>query len=290
MKKIVLLDFDGTLGDTAPGITRSVAYALEKLGVPKPTPAELNEFVGPPIFEAMRDAGVPEDRIEDGITYYRDAYSKPTFQLVGSGVDGVSDARATDGASEEATSSEDPATLQAGMFDARPYEGVREMLEALQAHSDWIVITGTSKPEQWAREIIEKFDFVKYLTPVKHLNVVGSGEEEHQGKASPHHICEDEGYVAQEEIDGVFGASMDKSRSKKGDVLQYALSAVGFDPAQDAAVLVGDRSHDINGAHRVGIPVIACTWGYAVPGELDPADYKINAPAELEPLLQKLFG
>jgi phosphoglycolate phosphatase len=266
MKKIVLLDFDGTLGDTAPGITRSVAYALEKLGRPKLTPAELKEFVGPPIFEAMRDAGVPEARIEEGITLYREAYSKPTFELQGH-----------------------EGELTAGMFDARPYPGVEEMLAGLQSHSSWFVITGTSKPEQWAREIIAKFDFLKFLTPVPHLNVIGSGEKEHQGKASPHHVCEDEGYVAKEEVDGVFGASMDKSRAKKGDVLQYALDAVGFDPKEDVAVLVGDRSHDINGARRVGIPVIGCSWGYANPGELDPADFVIDTPSELEPLLKEVF-
>ena len=50
MKDYILFDFDGTVFDTAEGITKCVQYALGKMGIE----AELNElmcFAGPPLTE-----------------------------------------------------------------------------------------------------------------------------------------------------------------------------------------------------------------------------------------------
>ena len=44
----ILFDLDGTLTESGIGITRSVAYAYEKLGLPVPEKAVLDRFVGPP--------------------------------------------------------------------------------------------------------------------------------------------------------------------------------------------------------------------------------------------------
>ena len=51
----VLFDLDGTLTDSGEGIRRSVAYALEKMGRPPLSEAELNSFIGPPLKDAFRD-------------------------------------------------------------------------------------------------------------------------------------------------------------------------------------------------------------------------------------------
>ena len=51
MWSTVLFDLDGTISDSAEGITRSVQYALEKeFGIIR-QPEELLEFVGPPLKE-----------------------------------------------------------------------------------------------------------------------------------------------------------------------------------------------------------------------------------------------
>ena len=53
--KTVFFDLDGTLTDSAPGITNSVAYALEKMGRPPLPRAELAYFIGPALTEAFAE-------------------------------------------------------------------------------------------------------------------------------------------------------------------------------------------------------------------------------------------
>ena len=50
MKDYVLFDFDGTVFDTAEGITKCVQYALSKMGI-KSELDELMCFAGPPLTE-----------------------------------------------------------------------------------------------------------------------------------------------------------------------------------------------------------------------------------------------
>lgn len=263
-KCIVLLDLDGTIGDTAPGIKLSVEYALNSINFRKLTDQELNEFIGPPIFDAMLAAGVDRSFIDKAISQYRTSYSSPTFP-------------------------DSSGVLTAGMFECTPFSGVEKMLQELSSHPNWTIITGTSKPERWAREILTKFDFIKYLTPIHHQNVEATGEEKDHAPLSVHHGQRFEKRVETQENDGVFGASMDKHRAKKSLVLKYALENVGFDPAVDKAILVGDRHHDVDGAKEIGIPVVGCLWGYAVEGEIENADYLIKTPSELNNVLEKFF-
>jgi phosphoglycolate phosphatase len=51
----VLLDLDGTIVDSAPGITATLAKTFERMGLPVPSPAELLAYVGPPILDSFRD-------------------------------------------------------------------------------------------------------------------------------------------------------------------------------------------------------------------------------------------
>ena len=66
MYKAIFFDLDGTLTESGEGITKSVQYALEKLGVSAPELEPLKVFVGPPLLEQfMKYAG-----------YYRERYSE----------------------------------------------------------------------------------------------------------------------------------------------------------------------------------------------------------------------
>ena len=47
--KTVLFDLDGTITDSAPGIVNSVAYTLDKYGIPYNDKKELEIFIGPPL-------------------------------------------------------------------------------------------------------------------------------------------------------------------------------------------------------------------------------------------------
>jgi phosphoglycolate phosphatase len=70
-------------------------------------------------------------------------------------------------------------------------------------------------------------------------------------------------------FDVLAGATMDSSRSAKADIIALALdelSARGH--RADGVVMVGDRRHDIAGAHAHGLPAVGVTWGYGDPAEL----------------------
>ena len=53
-------------------------------------------------------------------------------------------------------------------------------------------------------------------------------------------------------------------------------------------VLVGDRSHDVLGAARFGIPTVLVTWGYGAPDEHRTARWTACTPDELGELLDGL--
>ena len=54
MLEYILFDLDGTLTDSAPGITNCVAYALEKFGIEVKDKNELKKFIGPPLLYSFK--------------------------------------------------------------------------------------------------------------------------------------------------------------------------------------------------------------------------------------------
>ncbi|KQT01032.1 haloacid dehalogenase [Cellulomonas sp. Leaf395] len=110
---LVLLDLDGTLIDSYPGITGSMTVAFRRCGLPVPTPAELRTFVGPPIGVSLRAHGVPADRIEEVVRAYREDFAAT------------------------------------GMHDATVFDGVPELLADLRAAGCRLAVA-TSKPEVFA--------------------------------------------------------------------------------------------------------------------------------------------
>lgn len=88
----ILFDLDGTIADSAPGITASLSYMFEALGRPVPTPEELTLWVGPPILHSFRDlAGMTPVESAQALAIYREHYlangvgSSPIFD----GIPGV---------------------------------------------------------------------------------------------------------------------------------------------------------------------------------------------------------
>ena len=71
----ILFDLDGTIADSAPGITASLAFMFEKLGRPTPTADELRAWVGPPILDSFRDlAGMDQVESAQALSIYRQHY------------------------------------------------------------------------------------------------------------------------------------------------------------------------------------------------------------------------
>lgn len=104
----------------------------------------------------------------------------------------------------------------------RLYEGVAELLSDLHAAGVRLAVA-TSKAEPTARRILEHFG-----------------------------------------VDGFFeviaGATVDGRRSTKADVLAHALAQLV--PLPQRVLMVGDRSHDVDGAAAHGIDTVVVGWGY----------------------------
>ena len=115
---MVLLDLDGTLSESAPGILGSLTTALQTLGLTVPAYDVMHHAVGPPFEVGLPEIGVPVDRVVEVIAEYRKVY--------------------------EVT----------GLYETRLYDGVVEMIDALTEAGCTLAIA-TSKPEVSAVRVID---------------------------------------------------------------------------------------------------------------------------------------
>lgn len=83
------------------------------------------------------------------------------------------------------------------------------------------------------------------------------------------------------------GSDPDVGRVGKGPVIASVLARLDLDPVRSPVVMVGDRSHDVEGAIANGVPAIGAGWGYAEPGELADADLVVP---DLDALHRVLTG
>ena len=81
-------------------------------------------------------------------------------------------------------------------------------------------------------------------------------------------------------FDYICGASMDEtsksSRTTKSQVIAYALETAGITDVNDC-IMVGDRKHDIEGAHENGLRAIGVLYGYGDEEELTKAGADLMA-------------
>ena len=70
----IFFDLDGTLTDPKPGITRSMQYALEKLGRPVPPADELTWCIGPPLRDSLVVLLGGEAEADRGVALYRERF------------------------------------------------------------------------------------------------------------------------------------------------------------------------------------------------------------------------
>lgn len=119
-----------------------------------------------------------------------------------------------------------------GMYENEVYEGMEQLLNNLKKAGK-ILIVATSKPEELAKEILEYFHLDHYF-------------------------------------DDICGATFDDQRSRKEDVIRYAL---GKNKIKDLSkvVMVGDRKYDITGAKEVGVASIGVLYGFGSRVEFEEA-------------------
>lgn len=116
-----------------------------------------------------------------------------------------------------------------------PYDGIAELLADLRAAGIRLAVA-TSKAEPAAHRILRHFGLDGYFEVIA-------------------------------------GASPDGLRSAKADVVAHALAQL--QPLPHRILMVGDRSHDVDGAAEHGIDTVVVEWGYGAAdfpdGGLDPA-------------------
>ena len=126
----------------------------------------------------------------------------------------------------------------------------RGMKECLQTLKDngKKLYVATSKPEFFAKQIIDHFSLSEYFE-----------------------------YI---------GGSEFNSREKKAEVIEYVLKTNQID--NNDVIMVGDRKHDIIGAHENKIPCVGVLYGYGTEDELKQyqADYLVASVEELTELLK----
>src|SRR6187402_2736667 len=76
-RQAILFDLDGTLTDPREGITRSIAYALERMGVAPPPLDQLTFAIGPPLRRSL--ARLLDDEtpvvVERALALYRERFA-----------------------------------------------------------------------------------------------------------------------------------------------------------------------------------------------------------------------
>ena len=98
MYDYIFWDLDGTLTDSAPGITKGAAYALKHFGIEVEDLSTLRKFVGPTLSYSFREYyDFDEAQIEEAVKKYREYYS------------------------------------EIGLFENAPYEGIKELLAKVKA-------------------------------------------------------------------------------------------------------------------------------------------------------------
>jgi phosphoglycolate phosphatase len=207
--KNILFDLDGTLTDPVEGITGCIHYALEKMSAPLHTRSELQKHIGPPLrstFSQILET-TDEDVIERAVALYRER-----FAVV-------------------------------GLFENEVYDGVPEMLAALQSSAKRLFVA-TSKVEIYTHRILEHFSLSHYF-------------------------------------EGVYGSAPDGRFDNKADLIGHILESLGLRPAE--TLMVGDRKYDVAGAKENRCPALGVTYGYGSVEELKEAgaDYLCHSPLEV---------
>ena len=135
-----------------------------------------------------------------------------------------------------------------GIFENTVYDGIPELLQVLKRKGVTVALA-TSKPYEFAVQILQHFDLYQYFD--------------------------------------YFGAAdMDGTVSKKADVIARLLNQFG-DAVPSSILMIGDRAQDIAGAKANGLSSAGVLWGYGSREELQSAggDHLLSVPSELLSLL-----
>lgn len=209
----LLFDLDGTITDSATGITRCVEYALNYFGIQVSDLHDLLPFIGPPLLDSFKEFyHFTDEQAVIATEKYRERYKDK------------------------------------GIYENELYPSIEELL-AQAWQNGKTVILATSKPEIFARRILDYFGLSGYFS-----------------------------FIA--------GSGLDGSLHTKTDVINYILQSNKIADLS-SVVMIGDRKHDIIGAKNAGIDSIGVLYGFGDYDELSEAGatHIVKDIAELRNLL-----
>lgn len=141
MYKYILFDLDGTLIEPKEGITKCVAYALNKFGIKVKNLDDLTVFIGPPLIDSfMKYYNMSLDDAKLAVKFYRER-----FQVN-------------------------------GILECELYKNVEETLKRLKKENK-ILLIATSKPEDFTNSILKRLDIYKYFDLIVGATLDGSRGE-----------------------------------------------------------------------------------------------------------------
>lgn len=127
----VLLDLDGTLADSRPGILACFRHMLTELGHDPALIGDMTWAVGPPMAVSVGTmlAKFGDDRVDLGLTTYRARYTTT------------------------------------GLYECSAFPGIAPMLETLR-QDGYSLCVATSKRRDFAERVVDYLDFRQYLPKV----------------------------------------------------------------------------------------------------------------------------
>ena len=139
------------------------------------------------------------------------------------------------------------------MLENEVYCDITDLLQNLKENGKTLIVA-TSKPQPFTDRIMEHFDLEKFF-------------------------------------DFIAGSNMDTTRSKKAEVIEYALSECNIID-KSSVIMVGDRAEDMIGAQTVGIDSIGVEYGYGTFDELKNAGatYVVKDVKSLKEFLDHLIA
>lgn len=138
MYQYILFDLDGTLTDPREGITKSVQYALAKMGIEEPDLSALEHFIGPPLYDEFRRCYNFDDaQAKQAIAAYRERFSVH------------------------------------GWKENILFDGVPAMLQTLRDAGKTLAVA-SSKPTVFVEKILELFEIAPYFDAVSGATLDGS--------------------------------------------------------------------------------------------------------------------
>ena len=208
-KQYILFDLDGTLTDPALGITNSIMHAIKKMNLEPQKREDLYVFIGPPLHEQfMNYFHLSSTEADKAVENYREYFSVH------------------------------------GLFENDPYPHINDVLKELKARGYHIALA-TSKPEIYAKQILEKFNMAQYFDIIK-------------------------------------GSKLNDRTENKTRIMKEAMDFFNDDDLSKY-IMVGDRKFDMLGAKDLGIDSLGVTYGYGSKEELLESDatHIIDTPLDI---------